>query len=77
MLTWKLEGEVKSCQHDGEEDPPSTKACHKAEGTSCDLKMAGHYELALSAGHVGTSQATKSADEGEENHEEHDVGSER
>lgn len=76
-LTWKLEWEVQSCQHDCKEYPPATGTSDEGESTTCDDQVAGHLHVAVRHLPVSASQATESDDQGCENQTENNVGPKR
>ncbi|KAH0238415.1 hypothetical protein KCV06_g212, partial [Aureobasidium melanogenum] len=82
---WKLEGEVKSSEHDGEEDPPAAHVGDKSEcsgsgktsGGGCGVgslssRVCGGT-ISKSKVPVSTGQTAKCEDQGEEDHGEDDV----
>lgn len=75
-LTGQLEREVKRCEQDGEEDPPSEGAHDKAASTCSDEQGLGGRYVALSEVPVCASETAECGNQEEEDADEDEVSAE-
>jgi len=76
-LTWKLEWEFQSFEHDGEPNPPSARASNKKASASSLLQLASKCYVAVRDLPVSASNEAECEHKREKEEEEYDIRAQR